>query len=97
MQVVTCSKCGAVIARHEPLVIVDGEQARRSTLAIESHPPAKGSAIYHPACYERVAGQLPFSGGQRVFQRGAVRGWTEAREASPPSSRPPSWWGPAGA
>ncbi len=67
MQVVSCSKCGGVIARHEPLVIVDGEHVRRSTLALESHPPAKAASIYHPDCYQTAGGQLPSSGGQRMF------------------------------
>ncbi len=66
-QVVACSKCGGVIARHEALVIVDGGNVRRSTLALESHPPAKETAIYHPVCYQRMAGQLPDGDSQRVF------------------------------
>jgi nucleotide-binding universal stress UspA family protein len=68
MQTVACSRCGAVIARHEPLVIVDGDGARSSTLALEAHPPAKGAATYHPACYEPAGGQLPSSDGERVFR-----------------------------
>jgi nucleotide-binding universal stress UspA family protein len=56
-----------MIARHEPLVIVDGDGVRSSTLALEARPPVKGAAIYHPACYEPAGGQLPASGGERVF------------------------------
>ncbi|MGO9322064.1 MAG: universal stress protein [Solirubrobacteraceae bacterium] len=68
IQAVTCSRCGAVIGRHEPLVIAGDDAVRRSTLAIESRAPVKGEAVYHPACYERVGGQLPSTGGERVFR-----------------------------
>lgn len=57
LQAVTCSRCGGVIARHEPLTIVERGHARRSTLAIEPRPPAKRAAIYHPDCYQLIAGQ----------------------------------------
>jgi len=66
-QAVACTRCGAVIGRHEPLVIVDGDGVRRSTLAIESRPLVKGQAVYHPACYESTSGRLPSTGGERVF------------------------------
>ncbi|HYB22158.1 MAG TPA: universal stress protein, partial [Solirubrobacteraceae bacterium] len=47
----TCTRCGAVIGRHEPLVIVGGDGVRRSTLALERRAPVRGEAIYHPGCY----------------------------------------------
>jgi len=67
IQAVTCARCGAVIGRHEPLVIVGGSGVRRSTLAIESQPPLAGEAMYHPACYEPARGALLSSSGERVF------------------------------
>lgn len=67
MQAVTCTRCGASIGRHEPLVIVDGNGVQRSTLAIASQPPAAGAAMYHPACYEPADGGLSSSSGERVF------------------------------
>jgi len=67
MQAVACSRCGAIIGAHEPLVIVDGGGVRRSTLAIEARPPVEGEAVYHPACYETTGGQLPSASGERVF------------------------------
>ncbi len=63
----TCMRCGAVIGRHEPLVIVGGAGVRRSTLAFESRPPVRGEAIYHPGCYRAAHGELPSDGPRRVF------------------------------
>jgi|GEM_PF-504784 len=67
MQEVACARCGGVIARHEPLVIVDGDGVRRSTLAIESRPLVETETVYHPDCFETTGGQLPAIGAGRVF------------------------------
>jgi nucleotide-binding universal stress UspA family protein len=62
-----CVRCGAVIGVHEPLVIVDGDGPRRSTLALLTRAPVEGEAVYHPACFRSGGGQLPASGPPRLF------------------------------
>ncbi len=62
----SCMRCGAVIGRHEPLVIV-GDGVDRTTLALRPRPPTRGEAIYHPRCYQ-PNGEVPRSSGdERVF------------------------------
>lgn len=63
----TCIRCGAVIGRHEPLVIVGGSGVRRTTLALEPHPPVRGEAVYHPGCYERAGEEPATAAPRRVF------------------------------
>jgi nucleotide-binding universal stress UspA family protein len=66
---VACTACGAAIGRHEPLVIVSRDNARRGTLATESRPLVKGEAAYHPDCYGPVDTEpSPGAGRRRVFK-----------------------------
>lgn len=65
---VTCASCGAAIDAHEPLVIVNGEGFRRSTLAIEARPPLEGETIYHPDCYPPARDELSSADRRRVFR-----------------------------
>lgn len=63
----TCMRCGSVIGKHEPLVIVGRAGVRRTTLALEPHPPVRGEAIYHPGCYGRAGEQPSTAAPRRVF------------------------------
>ncbi|HME03381.1 MAG TPA: universal stress protein [Solirubrobacteraceae bacterium] len=63
----SCMRCGAVIGRHEPLVIV-GDGVDHTTLALRPRPPTRGEAIYHPRCYQPNSQEPRSSGHERVFR-----------------------------
>jgi nucleotide-binding universal stress UspA family protein len=63
-----CMACGAAIARHEPLVVVDREGPESTTLALRARPPAVDAALYHPSCFERMTRERIDDGAQRAFR-----------------------------
>lgn len=62
---VACSRCGAAIARHEPLVVSSAGEAHRSTLALEPHAP-EGS-VFHPECFAASGGRLTAPRAERLI------------------------------
>ncbi len=46
-----CEACGAALGVYEPLVVVEGGQARRTSLAAEPRLPGAPGRVFHLACY----------------------------------------------
>jgi hypothetical protein len=53
--VVRCRHCCEVIGVYEPLIAVEGSEARKTSLAAEPHLRLSGGDRYHDACYDSDA------------------------------------------
>jgi hypothetical protein len=51
-----CAGCGDIIGVYEPLVHVTGGLTWRTSRAAEPTVANAGGMLYHPGCYEPVAG-----------------------------------------
>ncbi len=49
--VLRCALCSDVIGLHEPLVVVDADGTRQSSLASEPHLAHTHRHVYHDACH----------------------------------------------
>ena len=50
-----CGHCGEVIGVYEPLIVIEGREARTTSRAAEPDSGADGSACFHADCYVSAA------------------------------------------
>lgn len=60
---VLCDHCDGVIGKHEPILIIEGERGRWTSLVAESEPPH--GETFHHACFQKLrdAGTVPWLKG----------------------------------
>jgi hypothetical protein len=54
-----CRHCGEVIGAYEPMIVLRGGEARRSSRAAEREAGAPMDECYHDACYAQAQGEDP--------------------------------------
>ena len=57
-----CRRCGDVIGAYEPMVLLDGGRARRTSRAAESAPTHADAECFHEHCYAEAHADPPVAG-----------------------------------
>jgi hypothetical protein len=52
-----CHHCGDVIGVYEPMIVLAGGEARKTSKAAEHGTRPPGSECYHHACYAQAHGE----------------------------------------
>jgi hypothetical protein len=54
-----CHHCGDVIGAYEPMIVLCGGEARRTSRSAEREAGAPTHECYHDACYTQAHGEDP--------------------------------------
>lgn len=82
-----CRHCGEVIGVYEPMIVLDGGQARKTSRAVEAATGPFGEC-YHQECFTGPRGEA--SAGVGPVERTGEQGFDQPPLSAPVSIRPRS-------